>query len=235
MHQQRWESTSWALPTVLKVTCGLCHRYRRSSTTTASTCPDLLARPEIRRALLERVTSRATRLPSSISQNPQLRCPSRRRRGWGFGGSTAGPCLYSLVLRFRVIARVAPAAGSRRMKLLIFVFLVLSWMARQREKVTTFCLLGALVPADVPTAADLVLAAFEEEVADLCVNVVHATRWWVHVADSCGYSHASGFLNESGESFHRSEMSCHRVGIVKASVGSGRKEMCKFTLLVVVC
>jgi hypothetical protein len=37
-------------------------------------------------------------------------------------------------------------------------------------KVSSFCLLGALVPAVavVPTAADLVLSAFEEEVADSC-------------------------------------------------------------------
>jgi hypothetical protein len=59
---------------------------------------------------------------------------------------------------------------TRRLKLLIFVPLLLSSMARQRVKVSSFCLLGALVPAVavVPTAADLVLAAFEEEVADSC-------------------------------------------------------------------
>jgi hypothetical protein len=76
--------------------------------------------------------------------------------------------LYIFVLRFRAIGTVAPTVGSRRLKLLIFVPLLLLSMARQRVKVRSFCLLGALVPAVMPTSVDLVLAAFKEEVVDSC-------------------------------------------------------------------
>jgi hypothetical protein len=74
-------------------------------------------------------------------------------------------------------------------------------------KVSSFCLLGALVPT-VGCCADgggSCSCRLQRGSCRFVFNVVHATRWWARVADSCGCSHASGFLDESGESFRRSE------------------------------